>query len=562
MERPWYKSYDPGVPHDIELPPKTLPRFLEEAAEEYPNNIGVQFMSGRLTFKKLNEEVDSFARVLAGLGLKPGSTVALHMPNCPQYVIAFYGALRAGCIVTPCNPLYVERELVHQLNDSGAEAIVTLSRFYPLVRDVKHKTNLKAVIVSNIKDYLPGSLKILYTLFKEKKEGDRVKLQSGDLWMFDLMKRYRSHPLHKVEDDLQKPACYMYTGGTTGMPKGAVLSHGNILANALQARAWLSDYEEGKEILLGALPFFHSYGMSIALNLALVTKATLITVPQFKINEILELIHKERPTFFPGVPTMYVAVNNAPDVEKYDLSSIKVCISGAAPLPVEVQKQFEKITKGGRLREGYGLTEASPVTHCNPIFGENRTGSIGLPFPGVVAKIVDLEDPSKEMPVGERGQLAVKGPQVMQGYLNRDEDNKNIFHNGFILTGDIAIMDEDGYFYIVDRQKDMVIAGGYNIFPREIEEVLYAHEKIKEACVAGVPHEYRGETIKAYIVLKDGVTMTEKEVIDYCAENLTKYKVPKIVEFRDELPKTMVGKILRRTLVEEELAKQKKEQSS
>jgi long-chain acyl-CoA synthetase len=562
MERPWYKSYDPGVPHDIELPPKTLPRFLEEAAEEYPNNIGVQFMSGRLTFKKLNEEVDSFARVLAGLGLKPGSTVALHMPNCPQYVIAFYGALRAGCIVTPCNPLYVERELLHQLNDSGAEAIVTLSRFYPLVRDVKHKTNLKAVIVSNIKDYLPGSLKILYTLFKEKKEGDRVKLQSGDLWMFDLMKRYRSHPLHKVEDDLQKPACYMYTGGTTGMPKGAVLSHGNILANALQARAWLSDYEEGKEILLGALPFFHSYGMSIALNLALVTKATLITVPQFKINEILELIHKERPTLFPGVPTMYVAVNNAPDVEKYDLSSIKVCISGAAPLPVEVQKQFEKITKGGRLREGYGLTEASPVTHCNPIFGENRTGSIGLPFPGVVAKIVDLEDPSKEMPVGERGQLAVKGPQVMQGYLNRDEDNKNIFHNGFILTGDIAIMDEDGYFYIVDRQKDMVIAGGYNIFPREIEEVLYAHEKIKEACVAGVPHEYRGETIKAYIVLKDGVTMTEKEVIDYCAENLTKYKVPKIVEFRDELPKTMVGKILRRTLVEEELAKQKKEQSS
>lgn len=418
------------------------------------------------------------------------------------------------------------------------------------------------MIVSNIKDYLPGSLKILYTLFKEKKEGDRVKLQSGDLWMFDLMKRYRSHPLHKVEDDLQKPACYMYTGGTTGMPKGAVLSHGNILANALQARAWLSDYEEGKEILLGALPFFHSYGMSIALNLALVTKATLITVPQFKINEILELIHKERPTLFPGVPTMYVAVNNAPDVEKYDLSSIKVCISGAAPLPVEVQKQFEKITKGGRLREGYGLTEASPVTHCNPIFGENRTGSIGLPFPGVVAKIVDLEDPSKEMPVGERGQLAVKGPQVMQGYLNRDEDNKNIFHNGFILTGDIAIMDEDGYFYIVDRQKDMVIAGGYNIFPREIEEVLYAHEKIKEACVAGVPHEYRGETIKAYIVLKDGVTMTEKEVIDYCAENLTKYKVPKIVEFRDELPKTMVGKILRRTLVEEELAKQKKEQSS
>ncbi|NLA05762.1 MAG: long-chain fatty acid--CoA ligase, partial [Firmicutes bacterium] len=508
-------------------------------------------------FKQLDEAVDRFAGMLAGLGLKPGSRVALHMPNCPQYVIAFYGTLRAGCIVTPCNPLYVERELLHQLNDSGAEAIVTLSRFYPLVRDVKGKTKLKAVIVTSIKDYLGGALKVLYTLFKEKKEGDRVSLDAGDFWLLDLMKRYRNHPLPEVKEDLQDPACYMYTGGTTGIPKGAILTHANILANALQAKAWLSEYDEGKEIMLGALPFFHSYGMSIALNLALVTRGTLITVPQFQIKEILELIHKERPTLFPGVPTMYVAINNAPDVDQYDLSSIKVCISGAAPLPVEVQKQFEKITRGGRLREGYGLTETSPVTHCNPIFGENRPGSIGLPFPGVDARIVDLEDPSKEMPIGERGQLAVKGPQVMRGYLNRDEDNKNIFHKGYILTGDIAVMDEDGYFYIVDRQKDMVIAGGYNIFPREIEEVLYTHEKVKEACVAGVPHEYRGETIKAYIVLKDGVSMTEDEAIAFCRENLTKYKVPKIVEFRDELPKTMVGKILRRMLVEEEEARQK-----
>lgn len=555
MGKHWYKSYDPGVSHDMVLPPKTLPRMLEEAAGEYPHNIAVQFMSGKLTFKELNEEVDSFARMLAGLGLEPGSRVALHMPNCPQYVIAFYGTLRAGCIVTPCNPLYVERELLHQLNDAGAEAIVTLSRFYPLVREVKGKTKLKAVIVTSIKDYLGGSLKLLYTLFKEKKEGDRVKLEPGDHWLLHLLKRYRNHPLPEVKEDLQEPACYMYTGGTTGVPKGAVLTHGNILANALQAREWLNKYDEGKEIVLGVLPFFHSYGMSIALNLALVTRGTLITVPQFKIDEILKLIHKERPTLFPGVPTMYVAINNAPGVENYDLNSIKVCISGAAPLPVEVQKQFEKITNGGRLREGYGLTETSPVTHCNPIFGENRPGSIGLPFPGVDARIVDLEDPSREMPVGERGQLAVKGPQVMRGYLNRDEDNRNIFHDGYILTGDIAIMDEDGYFYIVDRQKDMVIAGGYNIFPREIEEVLYTHEKIKEACVAGVPHEYRGETIKAYIVLKDDAVMTEEEVIKFCSENLTRYKVPKIVEFRDELPKTMVGKILRRMLVEEEQAK-------
>ncbi len=556
MGKQWYKSYDPGVPHDLELPPKTLPRFLEEAAAEYPNNIAVQFMSGRLTFNELNNEVDSFARMLAGKGLKPGTRVALHMPNCPQYLIAFYGTLRAGCIVTPCNPLYVERELIHQLNDSGAEAIVTLSRFYPLVRDVQDKTKLRLVIATSIKDYLGSLLKILYTLLKEKKEGDRVTLAPGHFWLRDLLKQYRSHPLPGVKEDLQKPACYMYTGGTTGVPKGAVLTHGNILANALQAKEWLQHYDEGKEIGLGALPFFHSYGMSIAMNLALVLKGKLITVPQFKTKEILEIIHKEKPTLFPGVPTMYVAINNAPDVEKYDLSSIKVCISGAAPLPVEVQKQFEKITKGARLREGYGLTETSPVTHCNPIFGENRSGSIGLPFPGVDAKIVDLADPSREMPVGEKGQLAVKGPQVMRGYLNREEDNRDIFYDGYILTGDIAIMDEDGYFYIVDRQKDMVIAGGYNIFPREIEEVLYTHEKILEVCVAGVPHEYRGETIKAYIVLKEGQSMTEQEVVDFCAKNLTKYKVPKIVEFREELPKTMIGKILRRALVEEEMAKQ------
>ena len=561
MEKIWYKSYDPGVPHDIELPSKTLPRFLEEAARKWPSVVAVKFMGRKLTFSELDRAAGNFAAALAGLGLQPGSRVALHLPNCPQYVIAFYGTLRAGCIVTPCNPLYVERELAHQLNDSGAEAIITLSRFYPLVNKIKEKTGLKEIIVTNIKDYLPGFLKTLYTLAKEKKEGDRVRLESGHRRLLDLLKQFASHPVPEIEDDLEKPACYMYTGGTTGVSKGAILTHRNILANALQVKSWVNDFQEGREIILGALPFFHSYGMSTALNLALVGGVTLIPVPQFKVKEILKLIHKEKPTLFPGVPTMYVAINNDPDVQKYDLSSIKVCISGAAPLPVEVQKQFEAIT-GGRLREGYGLTETSPVTHCNPIYGQNKAGSIGVPFPGTVAKIVDIDDPSREMPVGERGQLAVKGPQVMRGYLNRDEETAAIFHDGYILTGDIAMMDEDGYFYIVDRKKDMVIAGGYNIFPREIEEVLYGHEKIREACVAGVPHGYRGETIKAYIVLKDGVAMTEEEVIDYCKENLAKYKVPKIVEFREELPKTMVGKILRRMLVEEELAKLKKKQGN
>ncbi len=536
------------------MPDKTIPDYLEETAQRFPDVIAAKFMGGKITYRELNSLAGRFAAILAGLGIGQGSRVALNLPNCPQFMIAYGGILKVGAVVIPCNPLYVERELIHQLNDSGAEAIVTLSRFYPTVRKIKEKTGLKEIIATNIKEYLPFHLKTLYTLFKEKGEGDRVVLQPGDHWLQDLMKEYAAAIPPRVKTNLDDPACFLYTGGTTGLAKGAFLSHRNLAGNALQIKSWLTDLREGGEIGLAVLPFFHSYGMSTCLNLALVSGGTLLLMPQFSQKEILDLIQREKPTLMPGVPTLYIAIINAPDIQKYDLSSIRVCISGAAPLPLEVQNRFEELT-GGRLREGFGLTETSPVTHCNPIYGLAKPGSIGIPFPGTEAKIVDLADPSIELPAGEIGQLAIRGPQVMKEYVNQPEETANVFFEDWFLTGDISRMDEDGYFYIVDRKKEMIIAGGYNIFPREIEEVLFMHPKVKEACAAGIPHDYRGETVKAYIVLREGETMTEEEVTRFCRDNLSRYKVPKVIEFRDELPKTIVGKVLRRVLIEEELAK-------
>ncbi len=558
MEKIWLSSYEPGVPAEVEIPPKTLPQLFHEKVNEFPTNTATIFMGGKKNYQEMGVLVNQFAAALKGLGLKEGSRVALHLPNCPQYVLAFYGALQAGCTVIPCNPLYVERELEYQLKDAGAEVVLTLSRFYPMVRSIKEKLNFKTIITTNIKEYFPGVLKFLYTLAREKKEGDRVELKTGDVWLQDILQKQNGSSPGDIQADVETPACYLYTGGTTGVSKGAVLTHKNLVANVYQTRAWLTDFQEGKEVTLSVLPFFHSYGMTTCLNLSLVFGGSLILVPRFDLSEILKLIDKEKPTLFPGVPTMYVAIINSPEISKYDLSSIKACISGAAPLPVEVQSQFEKLT-GGKLVEGYGLSESSPVTHANPIYGTRKPGSIGLPFPNTLAKIVNAENPDEELDIGESGELVVKGPQVMQDYLNMPEETAQVLRDGWLHTGDIAKMDEEGYFFVVDRKKDMVIAGGYNIYPREIEEVLYAHEKIQEAAVAGVPDPYRGETLKAYVVLKEGETLSQEEVLEYCAQNLAKYKVPKLVEFRSELPKTMIGKILRSVLVEEEVERQKKE---
>ncbi len=554
MERIWLQHYDTGVPHELAVPEKNIVKLFKDTAAKFPDHPHLIFMRRTFSYQEVNALADNFSAVLAGLGLKKGSRVALNLPNSPQFVFCYLGALQAGCTVIPCNPLYTEREMQHQLGDSEAELVVTLSRFYPQVRKLKQKTALRTIISTNIKEYFPWWLQPLYSMAVEKKSGDRVSVEKGDYRMPALMKRYSADPVPEVEVEPDFPACIMYTGGTTGLPKGAVLTHRNMVANTVSIFGWIPDLEEAKEIGLTLIPFFHIYGLGTCLNLTLLYCGTLLLIPHFDVKMMLNNIHRYKPTLFPGVPTMYVALINHPDLNQYDLSSLRLCLSGAAPLPLEVQKRFMALT-GCRMLEGYGLTEAAAVSHVNPYYGKNKPGSIGMPTPGMLAKIVDMSNPEQELKTGEVGQLALKGPQIMAGYLNRPAETAAALHKGWLLTGDLARMDEDGYFYIVDRRKEMIISGGYNIYPREIEEVLYAHEKVKEAAVVGLPDPYRGEIAKAFLVLREGETMTEEEVFDYCREQLARYKVPRKVEFRTELPLSMVGKVLKRLLLEEELAK-------
>ena len=555
MDKPWIKSYEPQVSPHLEYPQRPLYTNLEEAARQFPEGTALIYMNRKITFATLSALVSRFAAALAQLGVKKGDRVALYLPNCPQYVIGYYGALKAGAIVVPCNPLYVAREIEHQLNDSGAETIVVLSSFYNTVKSVREHTPLKHVIVTNIKEYFPPLLRTLFTLAKEKKDGHRVDIsQDADTYWFQELLAGAPERSPKVEVLPSDTACLLYTGGTTGIPKGAELTHTNLMANVAQCRAWIHDMKQGQEVTLASIPLFHSYGMTTCMNLSMYTAGALILIPNPRdLKDVLHNIVRHKPTLYPGVPTMYVAINNYADIAKYDLSSLRACISGAAGLPLEVQTRFQELT-GARLVEGYGLTEASPVTHANPVYAGNRVGTIGLPWPGTDAKVVDLIS-GEALPVGEAGELAVQGPQVMKGYWNQPEETAAVLRDGWLYTGDIAKMDEDGYFQIVDRKKDMIIAGGFNIYPREVEEVLYQHPKIQEAVVAGIPDTYRGETVKAYVVLREGETATEQEIIDFCRERLARYKAPRTVEFRQSLPKSMVGKILRRLLIEEEKGK-------
>jgi long-chain acyl-CoA synthetase len=557
MEKPWLKNYEPQVPPTLTYPPRPLDANLTEMAHKYPQATATIFMNAKLTYAQLNTLVDRFAAALQQLGVKKGDRVGVYVANCPQFIIGYYGALRAGAIVAPFNPLYAAREVEHQLQNSGAETMLVMSRFYPIVKQVCAHTALKNVIVTNIKEYFPPLLKLLFTLAKEKHEGDRQDI-SGDTntyWLQDLLQRAPAQPT-PVDVQPGDTAVLLYTGGTTGVPKGAELSHANLMANAVMCRHWMHDIQEAREVALTALPLYHSFGMTTCMNLAIFTAGAMLLIPNPRdIPTLMKNVNKHHPTLFAGVPTMYVAFNNFPEIAKYNVKSIRACISGAAGLPVEVQTKFQELT-GGRLVEGYGLSESSPVTHGNPVYGKNKIGTIGLPFPDTEAKIMDLETGTKEMPVGEIGELVIRGPQVMKGYWNMPEETAHTLRNGWLYTGDIARMDEEGYFQIVDRKKDMIIAGGFNIYPRDVEEVLYQNPKIKEAVVAGIPDPYRGETVKAYVILKAGETATAEEIIEFCKGKMAKYKVPSAVEFRDSLPKTMVGKILRRMLVEEEKKKQ------
>lgn len=547
--------YPRGVRRNLVYPDISLYELLERAENKFPHNIATVFMGGKLTYRQLKEQVDRFAAALHQLGVKKGDRVAIMLPNCPQGVISYYAVLKLGAVAVQTNPMYMERELSHQLKDSGSETIIVLDLVLSKVLKVKGETPLNNIIVTSIKDYLPFPLNLLYP-FKAKRDGQWVNLprDQGLLSFKDLLGKSApgSSPVSiNPNEDL---ALLQYTGGTTGLSKGAMLTHKNLVANVMQVSEWWPESRDGKEIMLAVLPFFHVYGMTVAMNYSIYNGATMILVPRFEINNILQLIKKYRPTMFPGAPTMYVAVNTHPEIKKFDLSSIRVCLSGAAPLPVEVRDRFEELT-GGRLVEGYGLTESSPCTHCNPLTSDRYVGSIGFTLPDTQCKILDLETGERELPPGEPGELCISGPQIMKGYWNMPEETARVLRNGWLHTGDIATVDEKGLYYIVDRKKDMVIAGGYNIYPREVEEVLYEHPKVQEAVVAGIPDKYRGETLKAYIVLKDNEASTEDEMINFCRERLARYKIPKLIEFRRELPKTMVGKILRRVLVEEEMKK-------
>ena len=508
-----------------------------------------------MTYRQLLEDVNRFAAALHALGVRKGDRVALMLPNLPQFVIAFFGALKVGAIVVNTNPTYTSREIEHQFADSGCETVVLLSAFYDKLKEVQEHTQVKRVIIADVPDYVPAPFNALVKR-TVKKHGQMVDVAFGN-GVYSFKKLVEQHPEAppRVDIDPGQVALFQYTGGTTGVPKAAMLTHYNLVANTIQVKNWMRSLVEGEERMMGAIPFFHVYGMTVAMLLAVYIGAENIIVPNPRpIDGVMTTIQKEKATVFPGVPTMYIGIINHPKVKEYNLTSVKACISGAAPLPMDVQVKFGEIT-GGRLVEGYGLTEAAPVTHCNPIYGQRKSGSIGLPFPDVDARIFDYEKLT-EKPVGEEGELWLKGPQVMQGYWQQPaETAKTVTEDGWLRTGDIARRDEDGYFYIVDRLKDIIIASGFNIVHREVEEVLFLHPKVQEAVVAGVPDKYRGETVKAYVVLKPEQTCTAEEIRSFCEERLAPYKVPKQVEFRSELPKTQVGKFLRRVLVEEEKKK-------
>jgi long-chain acyl-CoA synthetase len=561
--KPWHAFYDEGVPPSIDYPPVPLDRLLAESAAKHPDHtaiifggpVGSRVMDKALSYRQLDAAVNRFAAAVQALGVKKGDRVAFYLPNCPQLVIAYYGTLRAGGIASPSNFLYSADEMEHQLNDAGAEIVVTLSRFYPTLHSIRARTRVRHIVVTNIKEYFPPLLRLLFTLVKEKKEGHRVELASDqDLWFQALLDGASPVP-QPVEVKPEDTACLLYTGGTTGVPKGAELTHRNLVSNAVAGGCW-SHSREAQEINIGALPFFHSYGMTAAMNIPIATAGTLALIPDPRdVMHVMGAISKHRATFYPAVPTSYVRINHHPQVQDFDLSSIRVCLSGAAPLPLEVQEQFQALT-GSALVEAYGLTETSPATHVNPL-ERNKIGTIGVPLPDTDARIVDIEMGEEEKPQGEIGELIISGPQVMKGYWEQPTETANVLREHpdlgpgpWLHTGDIARMDEEGYFQIVDRKKEMIICGGYNVYPRDVEEVLYGHPAILEAGVVGIPDEYRGESVKAFVVLKEGMTATEKEILAYCREHLAKYKVPSAVEFRAELPKSALGKVLRRKLTE------------
>ena len=563
--RPWFASYPPGVPKTLEpYPDISVFQMLERSALRFPDRPAIAWFGRKLSYAEMLRETERCSAMLAALGVRAGDRVALVMPNCPQYVMAYYGIARLGAVVVGNNPLYTKREMELQLRDCGAQVVIVLDFLYSDFADVFASVGIPHVVVARLNDYMSFPKKQLAPLLKfrknQKAQGKPwppVPSGAPVKWWQRLMASAGSAPAAATVDPEKDAAGFIYTGGTTGISKGAMLSHRNLAANAMQAAGYLR-LEDGREAVLGALPFFHSFGM-IAMNVAIVMAGKLIPVPNPRdLHLMLEEMSKEKPTFFPGVPRMFIALNESPLTRKFDLRSVKACVSGGAPLPLAVAKRFAEITGGAKLVEGYGLTESSPVTHANPLDGPRSEGSIGLPMPDTDCKIVDLDEPDRELGVGERGELCVKGPQIMLGYWNRPEETALAIRNGWLHTGDVAVMDAGGWFRIVDRIKEMIDVSGFNVYPTEVEEVLYHHPKVQKVAVVGVPDPTTGEAVKAYIVLKEGQQATVDELVKWARDpenGLTGYRVPKQIEFRYALPETLIGKVLRRVLQEEERAK-------
>ena len=557
-DRPWIAHYDKGVPATLEYPEQPLPWLLQESARKYPDRACTIFKGAVISFQEMNAITDALSAALVDMGVKKGDRVGIFMPNTPQFVMAYFGILKAGGVVAATNPLYTPPEIASQAADAGVEIMFVMTNFYKTIKAAQSDTKIRKLIVSNLKETLPPLMQLLFTVAREKKAGFRIEggLQDGDVWMQELIASHRGVPAPKVPIGPDDVALFQYSGGTTGTSKAAVALHRNVVANTLQIKNWFVNMEDGKETLLMAIPLFHVYGMVAGMLYAIATGATMVMVPNARdIPDVLENIHKFHATTFPGVPTLYNAINNHPDVisGKIDLSSIKSCISGSAPLLRETKERFEQLT-GGKVFEGYGLSEAPTATHCNPLLGVNKTGSIGMPLPDVDCKVISLDDGETEMPMGEIGELVMQSPQVMKGYHNMPTETANALRKlpdgkTWLFTGDIVRMDEDGYFYIVDRKKELIKPGGFQVWPREVEEAIAAYPEVMEVGVAGIPDPYRGETVKAWIVLKPGQTATEEEIKAFLRERLASYKVPTHYEFRKELPKTTVGKILRRELV-------------
>jgi long-chain acyl-CoA synthetase len=556
MDRIWTRHYDEGVPADLDFEAKTILDFFDEAAHEWHVRPALTLKGKTLTYGQLKDQVDRFATGLAKLGVRKDSRVALWMPNLPQMVIGYFATLRLGAQVVNTNPLYVEREIEHQFNDAGVSVVVTLDFLWSnRLKAIVDRTGVEHVVVTSIPDYLPFPLNLLAPL-KLKKTGQYVKVPREEKVHFFRELIAQNAPAPPVPDvTLDHLAVLQYTGGTTGVSKGAMLTHRNLSANMQQCRLWFQGARPGEEVFLGCLPFFHVFGMTVSMLLPVMLGGHLVLAPNPRdIPDLVKSITKRRVTLFPAVPALFVAINNYPGIEKLDISSIRYCLSGSAPLPVEVLERFERLT-GGKITEGFGLTETSPLTHANPLDGLRKVGSVGVPVPGTDMKVVDVDTGEQELGAGQEGELCIRGPQVMAGYWQRPDETDRTLRDGWVYTGDLARVDDDGFTFIVGRKKDMIVASGYNVYPDEVDQVLFMHPAVLEAATIGVPDPARGETVKSFVVLKPEASVTVDEIGEFCRKELAAYKVPKHIELVPELPKSSMMKILRRELRQREIEK-------